>query len=101
MQAVKLAISVLLLLALIGIGVLVYTTCTGSPLVQKIDKTKPDTTYLHEVATHTHIYYVKRVSSNEDGSISIAGWYEQTKDGWVFHEDEITLPPVLHPRIMK
>jgi len=101
-KAIGLIIKVLVLVAIIGIGVLAYQTCSSTPLVQRIDKTLPDASAApFEVATITHSYQANRATLNDNGSVTMIGWYEQIGGKWVYHEDLITLPPVLKPRISR
>jgi len=96
------AIKILVLVALIAVGVMVYSTCAGSPLIAKIDRTLPDVSAApFEVATVTRIYQVKRAVMNEDKSVTMTGWYEKDGGKWVYHEGSITLPPVFRPRISR
>lgn len=101
MKALSLLIKILILIAIIGVIVIVYTTCSGAPLVQRIDKTKPDTTYLREIATATHTYYAGQAVANDDGTVSMSSWYERMSGKWVYHEGGIKLIKDLRPRIVK
>lgn len=100
MKILKLIITLLILAALIGVGVLIYTTCSGTPLIQRIDKTLPDDTVApFQVFTETHLYYARDAIQNADGSVTMSGWYEQNNGRWVLREGSTTIPKVLHPRI--
>ena len=101
-KVLSLVIKILILVAIIAVGVLIYSTCAGSPLIQRIDKTKPDeSTAPYTVATQTKLYMAERATLNDDSSVTMSGWYEKDGSQWIFHEKEITLPPLLRPRIGK
>lgn len=102
MKALSLIIKILALIALIGIGLLIYSTCSGTSLVHRIDKTIPDVTVApFEISTQTNIYMARRATLNEDKSVTMLGWYEKVNNKWVLHEEAITLPKILRPRIGK
>jgi ABC-type arginine transport system permease subunit len=102
MKAVSLIIKLLLVVAIIGVLVIAYTTCSGTPLVQKIDKTLPAIDKApYEVSTMTNIYYAGKAMVNNDKSVTMSSWYERIKNKWVVHKEPITLLPVLHPNISK
>lgn len=95
-----LIIKILILVALIAIGLLIYSTCAGSPLIQRIDKTLPDAaTAPFEVSTITKIYYAQQAYQNEDNSVTMLRWYERQEKKWVYQTESFTIPPVLKPRI--
>jgi len=95
-------ITVLILIALIGIGALIYQTCAGTQLIQRIDKTLPDSAAApFEITTMTRIYMARVATKNEDGSVRLTGWYVKDGKKWIYHEETITLPPLLHPVISK
>lgn len=100
MKKLGLIIKILILIAVIAVGILVYQMCSGNPLIQKIDKTLPDKTIAPcEVSTQTHIYCANNAILNDDGSVTMFDWWEKIGDVWVAHNGSITLPPKLHPRI--
>ena len=95
-------IKVLVIVALIGIGILVYQACAGGHIIQRIDNTPPDITVAqYQVVTETHLYYAKEATLTLDGSATIKGWYEKVNSKWVFHKDTVLLPAVLHPGISR
>ena len=99
-RILSLLIKILAIVAVVGIGVFVYQTCAGTPIIQRIDKMPPEKTVApFEVSTQTHIYYCSRAFANNDGSVTMYGWYEQLNGKWVLHDKEITLPKVLRPNI--
>jgi len=92
------------LLALIAIGIVVYFSCSGSAgcACQPIDKTLPDISAApYKITTMTYFYYAAAATENEDGSVTMSGWYERVNGGWRFHDNEITLPPVLRPKVTR
>ena len=94
-------ISILILISVIGIGVMVYTTCSGAPLVQRIDKTLPDVSAApYEVSTVTHIYYARQATKDARG-VTMLNWYERLNKKWVLHPEPITIPANLRPNISK
>lgn len=101
-QVLSLLIKVLVLVAIIGVGVIIYQTCSGLPLIQKIDKTLPVVSEAPlEISTMTKNYMAQRAILNDEGSVTMYGWYDRVDGEWVFHEEKITLPKVLRPRIIK
>lgn len=102
MKVVKVLITVLIIAAIVAVGVLIYSSCAGQHIIQKIDKSEPDKiTAPLEVATETHIYLASKVVLNGDKSVTMTGWYERVDKKWVKHEGIITLPVILRPRINK
>jgi len=102
MKHLSLIIKILVLVAVIMFGVLIYITCSGQPLVQKIDKTLPDDIQApYEVTTRTHLYYAAEAVENDDSSVTMSGWYERINEKWVLHEGEETLPPLLRPEVKR
>ncbi len=102
MKYVSTVIMVLLLVVVIAVGALVYSTCSGAAIITMIDKTLPSVTEApFEVATITKIFQARRAVLNEDKSVTMTGWYERDGKKWVLREGSITLPPVLRPRISK
>jgi hypothetical protein len=98
-RTLGIVIKLMLVVALIAIGLVVYQTCAGSPLIQRIDKTLPDVAAAPlEVATQTHIYYAEKATLNDDGSVTMVNWYEKLNNRWKQHMGMITLPPTLRPR---
>lgn len=99
-RILSLVIKLLVLVAIVAIGVIIYQTCAGTPLIQRIDKTVPDKMVApFEVPTVTKSYLAQEAALNDDGSVTMSGWYERDGDRWVLHEEVVTLPPVLRPRV--
>ena len=93
---------IVLLVAVIAIGIMVYSTCAGGSIIQRIDKTKPEVIAVpFEVSTATKTYLTPRAVLNDDKSVTMYGWYERDGGKWVYHDKSITLPSVLKPRIGK
>lgn len=94
-----------LVVIVLAIGVLVYQSCSGSPIVKRIDSIPPSEARgeaLIPVSTHTHVYEVRKAVANPDGSVTISGWYVKEGGMWgKIHLDTVTLPPVLQPQINK
>ena len=102
MRHLSLIIKILILVAIIMIGVLIFITCSGQPIIQKIDKTLPDDIMApYEVTTRTHLYYATGATENDDGSVTMSEWYERIDDKWVLHNGEETLPPLLRPEVRR
>src|SRR4030042_5900592 len=102
MKTVKTLIAILIIVAIILIGLLVYQTCSGHGLIQRIDKMEPEKTVApFEVATQSHIYYAVLATLSTDKSVTMKGWDERVDGKWVKHDDSITLPKLLRPRISK
>ena len=102
MKMLSLVIKILILVALIAVGFLIYVTCAGTPLIQKIDKSLPDSAAApFEIPTKTKVYLAQKAILNEDESVTMHGWYERDSDKWVLHEGSVTLPKVLRPYINK
>ena len=100
MKILKLLIRILVVIALIGVGVLVYQTCSGSSIIQKIDKSVPDSALVpYQVTTRTHLYMAKEAAQNSDGSVTISGWYERENNRWILQKSELTIPTKLKPKI--
>lgn len=90
----------LIIIALVMVVVLIYNTCAGSDVVQRIDKTLPDSTSApFEIVTVTKTYMAQRAIFNDDKSVTMSSWYERDNKKWIFHEESITLPSLLHPVI--
>ncbi len=102
MKILSLVFKILVVITLVAIGIFVYQTCSGSPLIQRIDKTLPDATKApFSVATVTRLYYAQQVTLTPDNSVMISGWYERDGQKWVYHKETITLPAKLRPRISR
>ena len=102
MKHIGTVIKILILVGIIMLGVIIYITCSGSPLVQRIDNTLPDRIEApYEVPTRTHLYYAEQATANDDKSVTMGGWYENMGNKWEFNEGEITLPAVLQPEIRR
>lgn len=101
-RILSIIIRILVIVAIIAVGVVIYSTCAGSPLIQKIDKTLPneiDTPF--KITTMTKLYYAKKAILNDDGSVTMFNWYEQINTEWVFNKGDFTIPPVLRPEIKR
>jgi hypothetical protein len=58
----------------------------------------PQTAYM--VTTDTRILYADEVVENEDGSITLSGWWETYRGRWVRHTDgDITIPDSWQPKV--
>ncbi len=101
-ETLSLIIKLLVIIAIIAVGILVYQSCAGGHIVQRIDKMVPDELKApFVVTTMTHLYYAGQATVNNDKSITISNWYEQSKGKWVLHKETVTLPVVLHPALSK
>ncbi len=101
-RGLSLIIKFLVLIAIVGVGILVYQTCSGSPLLQKIARTLPDKAAApFEVSTVIKIYEAVQAVSNADGSVTMSGWYDKVGGKWLYHSEKITLLPVLKPKVNK
>lgn len=95
-------IKIFIVLAIIGVIALVYSTCAGGNVFQRIDKTLPDKTVApFEITTITKIYFAKNAIPHEDKSVTMYQWYEKDDGKWVYRDDEIRLLPILHPIMAK
>lgn len=102
MKIVKILMTLLIIAAIIAVGALVYSSCAGQHIIQRIDKSEPDKAVApFEVATESHIYLVERATLNDDKSVTITNWYNRENKKWVKYDGSITLPPLLKPRINK
>lgn len=98
----SLLLKILVLIALVAVGFFIYQACAGTPLIQKIDKSVPDSSKASfEVSTRTKIYYAEKATLNDDSTVTMNGWYERNGGKWVYHKGLITLTQVLHPQIFK
>ncbi len=99
-KILSLLIKILVVVGLVGLGIFVYQTCAGTPLIQRIDKVPPDETVApYQIVTRTRTYYAQRAVANTDNSVTMWGWYEKIDGRWVLHNEEFTLKPVLRPSI--
>lgn len=89
------------IVALIAVGVIIYSTCSGSPLIQKIDKTLPGPEIIYEVPTVTRTYLAEKAVQNDDGSVTMTHWYQREKNRWAEYPGTITLPAVVKPRVQR
>lgn len=102
MKIVKPLISIMILVAIVAVGVLVFKACSGVGCVQRIDKTEPDKIEVpYEVATQSHIYLASKATLNDDKTVTMITWYERVDGKWVQRDGSITLPAVMRPRINK
>ena len=84
MKILSRVIIALVLIAIIAVGALIYTTCSGSPLIQRIDKTLPDASVApFQVATMTRTYQAERAVLNDNGTVTMWGWYEKDGGKWL------------------
>jgi hypothetical protein len=90
------------IIALIAVGLWIYSTCSGGPLIQRIDKTIPDISSVpYEITTRTNMYYAHQAYKNDDGSVTMLRWYERIDRSWILQSGSMTLPLVLNPQISK
>lgn len=91
--------AVVVLLAIVAV---VYSMCSGAPLIQRIDKTEPDiNTASFEISTFTRIYYAQHAVKNADGSVTMERWYYRDDNKWNYQASKVTLPRVLRPVISR
>ena len=101
-KSLNIIIRILVIVAIIGIAVFVYQTCAGTPLVTKIDRTLPDVSVApYDVVTVTRTYKAAKATVNEDGSVTMTGWYERINGKWVYTEGNFAIQPVLSPHIIQ
>lgn len=99
-KAISLFFKLLVIAIILAVVIVIYQTCAGTAIIQRIDKTIPDAVAApYEVATITHIYQAQKATMNDDKSVTMMGWYENIGGQWVYNKDSITLPPKLRPRI--
>lgn len=99
---ISLLLKIFVLVAIIGIGLLIYQTCSGSPLVQRIDKITPGVEVAkYEITSMTRIYYSNDAFKNSDGSVTMRGFYENHNGHWEYVDAGFTIKPVLRPRIIE
>ena len=102
MKVVGNLIKILLVIALLGLVVIIYQTCAGNDIIQRIDKTEPSQqAAIFEVPTKTRTYLAQKAVLNSDNSVTMINWYEKDGGKWVYHEGSITLPSMLRPRVQK
>lgn len=102
MRVIKIFIGIMVLVILVAVVVIGYSTCAGGNVIQRIDKSEPDKSVApYKVATKTKTYLAEYAQLNDDKSVTMSGWYQRESDKWVRHEEPITLPPVLHPVILQ
>jgi len=92
-------VKVLALAAIVALVGFIYVSCSGQGC-KRIDKTEPDkvvASYL--VTTKTHSYYAATATQNQNGSVTMANWYERLDKRWVLHTGEETLPALFHPKV--
>lgn len=93
---------VLVLVAIIAVGLIIYQTCSGSPLVQRVDMMEPGIDVApFIVPTATGGYYAREATLNDDDSVTMTDWYEYENNGWKFHTDSIRLPKALRPEVKR
>ena len=102
-SVLSLVIKLLIIVALVAIGLIVYQTCSGAPLVQRIDRMMPDESVApYKVVTQTRVYVASRAENNADGTVTMVTWYNRDRKGkGVKHTESITLPAVLRPVISR
>lgn len=89
------------IVAIIAVGIIIYSTCSGSPLIRSIDKTAPGPEITFEISTVTRTYLAEKAVQNDDGSVTMTHYYQREKKGWKEYKDTVTVPPVLRPRIQR
>ncbi len=98
----SLSIKILVLLAIVGVGLFVYQTCSGTSLIQTIDKTVTGVEVApFQVVTRMKTYCAQKVNSHDDGSVVMTGWYDRVERKWVFRKGSITLPKIFHPMVSR
>lgn len=101
-QILSILIKILVLVAIVGAGIIIYQSCAGAPLIQKIDKSMPSVTEAPlRVATQTKTYLAERAILTPGRAVTMFNWYEKDGEEWVFHKGRITLPSGWRPRISK
>lgn len=102
MKLVKPLMIILAIVVVLALIIIAISNCSGCNCVQRIDKTLPDNiTVPYEVATRTHVYPATKATKNDDGSVTMWGWYEKIDNKWSRREGPDTLLPVLRPRISR
>jgi len=100
MKVLRVIITILVLVAIIGIGVIAYQTCSGNALIHRIDAEVPTAEVApYPIYTATKIYYAEKATLNDDKSVTMTGWYENQGGKWVKESRTITLSWKLKPRI--
>lgn len=96
-------IRVLVIIGFIAIGIVVYQSCAGSPLVQRIDEMPPDIDKAkYQILTMTkHDYYADEAWYNGDGSATIRDYFKLVGKKWRYVEGERIIPKVLKPEIKR
>lgn len=100
LSLLNVVIRVLVIVAIVGLGLFIYQSCSGSALIQTIDRSLPDSSKApFAVTTMTRAYLAQDAVFNSDGGVNMTGWYEMQGSKWKFDKGTITLLPVLKPRI--
>lgn len=101
-QILSLGIKILILIAIVAVGIIIYQSCAGTAIIQRIDRTLPDTTIApYEVSTRTHIYQAEWARENEDGSATMTNWYTKLNGKWQLQKNTLPIPAVLRPQVRK
>jgi hypothetical protein len=89
-------IKIIVVLALITGGIFILLTCSGGSCIHKIDKSLPDITSAPWIVkTPSHVYYANVANQSVTG-ITMAGWYENVKNKWIYHKETIQLTYVVY-----
>ena len=89
-------------MVVILVGIVIFQNCSGNPFIERIDNTLPNIAEApFQIITKTHLYYAEKAEMNPDESVTMVNWYENTGGKWIKHDESITLPAVMRPRINK
>jgi hypothetical protein len=85
-------------LVIIAVVAIFLATSVVMYFVDRPPEEVPQTAYM--VTTDTRILYADEVRENEDGSITLSGWWETYRGRWVRHTDgDITIPKSWNPKV--
>lgn len=100
MKSLSVIISILAIVAMLGIIAIAYMTCSGTPLIQRIDQVEPTEMQApFKVWTVTRTYLAKQATLNDDGTVTMRGFYEKDGSDWKLRDREYTIPKLFKPQV--
>jgi hypothetical protein len=100
-EVLGLSLKIMAAVAILAVIAIVYQTCSGTPIIQRIDRTTPTIEKApYQVYTATRAYYAKNATQN-GSRVIMTGYYTDITGKWVYHKETISLTDKLNPRIVK
>ena len=100
-EVLGLSLKIMAAVAILAVIAIAYQTCSGSPIIQRVDQMIPTAEKApYQVYTITRSYYAKNATQN-GSRVIMSGYYTDITGKWVYHKETISLTDKLNPRITR